>query len=239
MPIKRLMKQKKPGVDLLRPGIEWSTIIIGISYLYWQWYCIFLNNIHPSVFQPLPLTHPILCPLPWRLSSHHVLLSPQEIKVILDLPERALWALLDRKWWLSCNETQHWNVSTCPPLKNIPPPPFFFFLEISSLFVWCLCVWQLFSSAWCSILLEGGRWFRRFTVTLTDPDHLLPPPLPFSFFTWCTHDCTLHISTDDVNTQQHATHVESSWHFLKVCVIAYYLHIGESLLACCRNACDL
>ena len=88
------------------------------------------------------------------------------------------------------------------PWKTSPPFFFFFFLpEISSLFGRCLDVWQLFSSAWCSILLEGGRWFRRFTATLTDPYHLLPP-LPFfcSFFSHDTCDRALHISTDDVNT---------------------------------------
>lgn len=53
--------------------------------------------------------------------------------------------------------------------------------EISSLFKRRLGVWQWFSSAWCSILLEGGRWFRRFLrrhwqAPSTHP-HPRPPPL--------------------------------------------------------------
>lgn len=65
-------------------------------------------------------------------------------------------------------------------------------LEISSLFKRRLGVWQWFSSAWCSILLEGGRWFRRFLrrhwqapSTTSRPPHLHP----FSIY---SSRCTLH-----------------------------------------------
>ncbi len=113
-------------------------------------------------------------------------------KVILDLPDEGS---LSSPWPETVTDLplQQHAALKCfylPSLKKTPLP---FLLEISSLFGWCLCVWQLFSLAWCSILLEGGRWFRRFTVTLTDPNHLLPPAsiFLFLFFSWYTLDCTL------------------------------------------------
>ncbi len=194
--------------------------------------CVCVSLFPPHIFWISSL-------MPGRLGSHHVSLSPQEIKVILDLLDKGS---LSSPWPKTVTELPLQGDATlkCFYLPSLEKQPLPFLSEISSLFGWCLSVWQLFSSAWCSILLEGGRWFRRFTVTLTDPNHLLPSAsFFFSFFSQYTHDCTFHISMDDVNMQQHATHVESSWHFLKVCVIADYLHKGESLLACCRNACDL
>ena len=150
------------------------------------------------VSPPLPI------PLPVNLMLSTCFHHPQEIKVILDLPDKGS---LSSPWPKTLTALPlQWDATLkcfyLPSLEKHPLPFFFFFLpEISSLFGRCLDVWQLFSSAWCSILLEGGRWFRRFTATLTDPYHLLPP-LPFfcSFFSHDTCDRALHISTDDVNT---------------------------------------
>lgn len=127
----------------------------------------------------------ILRPLPGRLNSH------QEIKVIPDLPYKGS---LSSPWPKTAAELPLQRDATLKPfyLPSLEKHPLPFVLEISSLFGWCLGVWQWFSLAWCSILLEGGRWFRGFTVTLTDPEHLAPPLFFFLFFffihTW------LHIS---------------------------------------------
>ena len=103
--------------------------------------------------------------------------------------------------------------------------------EISSLFRWCLHVWQLFSLAWCSILLEGGRWFRRFTVTLTDPNHLLPLLASFLFFFFLilihtpSHTSHLHMRCKHTSNKPHmSSQVDIS---SRLSVIADYLHIGR------------
>lgn len=186
-------------------------------------------------------SHPLNI-VPGCLSSHHMPPPPQEIKVILDLPDKGS---LSSPWpWriCCCSEMQHWNASTClPPLKNTPTQlPLPFLPKISSLFGWCLSVWQLFSSAWCSILLEGRRWFRTCTVTLTDPTTYYPHLHPL-FFSWYTHSWIFHMSSTDVNTQlANRPHVQSQVIIsLSLCVIINYLYIGESMLACCTSTCDL
>lgn len=75
---------------------------------------------------------------------------------------------------------------------------------MSFLFRQCLNVWVLFSLAWCSILLGGGRWFRRCAVTPTYPN-CLPPLLCES----------LHAHRKYERTAS-PPHTASSWYFLKV-----------------------
>lgn len=91
-------------------------------------------------------------------------------------------------------ELPRWrDVPRLPPLwktkQNTPFPHFV--LEISSLFRRCLGVWQWFSSAWCSILLEGGRWFGRFLPRhWQTPKHYPPACLLFflaAHFTYSEH----------------------------------------------------
>ena len=123
------------------------------------------------------------------------------------------------------------------PWKTSPPFFFFFFArdllsirEVSRR----LAVVQL------GLVLNLIRGRKVVQKVYGDTDRPLPltPPASlflFFFFSWHMWPRTSHIH----GRCKHTTHVESTWHFLKVCVIAGYLHIGESLLACCRNACDL
>lgn len=101
-------------------------------------------------------------------------------------------------------------------------------LQMSFPFRQCLNVWVLFSLAWCSVLLDGERWFRRCVVTRTYPN-CLPPFICES----------LLMPTDNLNTQQ-ACHTRRQVDISsRLFVFADYLHIELSVLACCRNTCDL
>lgn len=124
-------------------------------------------------------------PLPRRPSSHNMPLSPREIKVILDLLDKGSLSLLEQKQRQSYiyREMLHWFFFFLPSFPWTSPPFSAFLWHSVFLFHWCLSVWQLCSSSWCSILLQGGRWFRRFMVTLTERNHV--HPLLFFYFLVC------------------------------------------------------
>lgn len=127
-------------------------------------------------------SHPLNI-VPGCLSSHHMPLPPQEIKVILDLPDKGS---LSSPWpWriYCCSEMQHWNASTCLPLWKTPQPssPSLFTQDLLSIRVvsQCLAVVQL-----CLVLnlFRGQKVVQNVYCDTDRPNYLLPPPPPPFFF---------------------------------------------------------
>lgn len=127
-------------------------------------------------------SHPLNI-VPGCLSSHHMPLPPQEIKVILDLPDKGSLSS-PWPWRIYCrSEMQHWNASTCLPLWKTPQPssPSLFTQDLLSIRVvsQCLAVVQL-----CLVLnlIRGQKVVQNVYCDTDRPNYLPPPPPPPFFF---------------------------------------------------------